>query len=171
MMLAALLAVGIQFSFVSCSDDPGAENYYTSTKEYAADVLRNNEKFSEFRKIVERSHMMELLGTYGNLTLFAPTNEAVQEYLAGRGMTSVDELSLDDCDTITYTHIIDKMAYYTTDFNDGTYQTANLLDRHLTITCDSDTVSVPGEVNIKFFIENDAVRLHIMSANYDGCIH
>ena len=31
-----------------------------------------------------------------------------------------------------------------------------------------------GESNdwyIKFFIENDAVRLHIMSANYDGCIH
>ena len=31
-----------------------------------------------------------------------------------------------------------------------------------------------GESNdwyIKFFIENDTVRLHIMSANYDGCIH
>jgi len=171
MMLAALLAVGIQFSFVSCSDDPGAENYYTSTKEYAADVLRNNENFSEFRKIVERSHMMELLGTYGNITLFAPTNEAVQKYLAGRGMTSVDELSLDDCDTITYTHIIDKMAYYTTDFNDGTYQTANLLDRHLTITCDSDTVSVPGEVNIKFFIEKTAEMIVVDDSVANGVVH
>lgn len=41
MALALSACTAIPAMLVSCSDDPGVENYYTSTKEYAADFLKN----------------------------------------------------------------------------------------------------------------------------------
>ena len=93
LLLAASL---VTVSFVACSDDPDEEHLYTITSEYAADFIRNREKFSEFTEIVQRSNMMDLLGTYGSYTVFAPTNEAVDEFLHGRGLTSVSQLSKED---------------------------------------------------------------------------
>lgn len=130
----------MQLMIVSCDDDPGAEHYYTTTSEYASDFLLNREKFSEFSKIVQRtyasksgSNMMDLLGTWGSYTVFAPTNEAVEKYLHSRGLTSVDELTQEDCDTITKNHIIEQ-AFFVTDFDNGTYPVMNMLDRPLTVT-------------------------------------
>ena len=138
-LFVALFVATMQLAFVSCDDDPGVENYYTSTSEYAADFLKNREKFSMFTQIVQRTNIsranvMDLLGTWGSYTVFAPTNEAVEKYLHSRGLTSVDQLSQEDCDTITKNHIIEQ-AFFTTDFNDGTYPVMNMLDRPLTVTC------------------------------------
>ena len=85
-LFAVILAfiAAVQVSFVSCSDDPGVGNYYTSTKEYAADYLKNRQQYSEFLKILSRAtgergdlRLVELLGTYGSYTVFAPTNDVV----------------------------------------------------------------------------------------------
>ncbi len=168
--VAAFVMSAVQVSFVSCSDDPGVENYFTSTAEYASDFLKNREKFSDFTAIVQRSKMMDLLGTYGSYTVFAPTNEAIQKYLKGRGLTSIDQLSQQDCDTITFTHIIEQ-AFFTTDFNDGTYPTMNMLERPLTITCDSDTVSVPGEIQLAVYINKEARMIQMDDSVENGVVH
>ena len=34
-LYVALFVATMQLTFVSCDDDPGVENYYTSTSEYA----------------------------------------------------------------------------------------------------------------------------------------
>ncbi len=136
-LYVAILFAAMQLSLVGCSDDPGADSYYTSTSEYAADFLKNNEKFSEFVQIVQRTNIsranvMDLLGTYGSYTVFAPTNEAVDKYLHSRGLTSVDQLTQADCDTITRNHIIEQ-AFFTTDYSDGTYPVLNMLDRPMSV--------------------------------------
>ena len=170
LMLAAFVAMYVQLSFVSCDDDPGADSYYTSKAEYAADFLKNREKFSEFTQIVQRSHMLDLLGTWGSYTVFAPTNEAIDKYLAGKGLTSIDQLSQSDCDTITYNHIIEQ-EFFTTDFNDGTYPVMNMLDRPLTITCDSDTLSVPGEVQLAIYINKSSRMIQMDDSVENGVVH
>ena len=170
LMLAAFVAMYVQFSFVSCDDDPGADSYYTSKAEYAADFLKNREKFSEFTQIVQRSHMLDLLGTWGSYTVFAPTNEAIDKYLAGKGLTSIDQLSQSDCDTITYNHIIEQ-EFFTTDFNDGTYPVMNMLDRPLTVTCDSDTLSVPGEVQLAIYINKSSRMIQMDDSVENGVVH
>ncbi len=138
----AIFILVAQLGFMSCDDDPGVENYYTSTAEYASDYLMNREQFSDFVKIVQRTkitdkanaaNVMDLLGTWGSYTVFAPTNEAVEKYLHGRGLTSVDQLSQLDCDTITKNHIIEQ-AFFTTDYNEGVYPKMNMLDRPLSVT-------------------------------------
>ena len=105
--LFAALFVTLTAICVGCSDDPGVENYYTAKGEMASTYLTNrSETYSEFIEIIKRSNTVsfELLGTYGSFTVFAPTNEAIDRYLAGRGFSSVDELTTEDCDTIAATH-------------------------------------------------------------------
>ena len=169
-LLSLLTLFSCVFGLFSCSDEPDVENLYVMKSEYASDFLRNRDKFSEFTQIVTRSKMMDLLGTYGSYTVFAPTNDAVREYLHGRGLTSVDQLTKEDCDTITFTHIIEQ-EYFTTDYNNGTYPVMNMLDRPLTVTCDSDTLSVPGEVRLAIFINQTARMIQMDDSVANGVVH
>ena len=117
--VSLLLAVAASMTFTACSDDMPAESLYTYKTDMMSDYIRKNSDFSEFAKIVEKAGKMDLLGTYGTYTCFAPTNEAVANYLAEMGLTSVDQLSVEDCDTITRTAIIDEI-YYLIDFDGRT---------------------------------------------------
>lgn len=126
----------VQTGFVSCSDDPGVNNYYTIVREYAADYLKNRDQYSQYVRILERAtgergdlRLVDMLGTYGNYTIFAPTNDAVDEYLRSKGVTSVDSLTKEDCDTIALNSIIDGKAYFTTD--DCEDMISNMLERKL----------------------------------------
>lgn len=171
--IVAFAVSAVQMSFVSCSDDPGAENYYTTTAEYAADFVRGREQFSNFVRVVEAANKMHLLSTYGEYTVFAPTNEAFDKYLAGRGWTTIDSLLKykADCDSIACTHIIEHAVYFTTDFSDGTYNQTNMLNRVLTISCDSDTLSVPGEVRLAMYINKTARILQADDSVKNGVVH
>ena len=88
MPLACLTVTG---TMVSCSDEPDAENFYTFTGEMLSDYLQNRAEYSDFRTIVERAKLMDLLATYGNYTCFLPSNEAVQQYLKERGLSGLDQ--------------------------------------------------------------------------------
>nr|HPH57163.1 fasciclin domain-containing protein [Bacteroidales bacterium] len=74
-----------------------------------------------------------MLYTYGSFTCFAPTNRAVEEYLALYNLSSVEELSDKQCDTIANSHLINR-AYFTTDMTDGVISTPNQFDRYLSIS-------------------------------------
>lgn len=164
-LIAALL--------VSCSDDPDVENYYTAKGDMANTYLTNRpEKFSKFVEIINKSKMvnLDLLGTYGSYTVFAPTNDAIDIYLAGRDMSSIDDLTVADCDTIACTHIIEQ-SFFTTDFSDATLPTQNMLDRYLTITCDSDVTSDPGNVQIVYYINQSATVIHYDDSVENGVVH
>ena len=157
---------------VSCSDDPSAEHYYTAKGDYANTyLLQRPETFSKFVEIIKKSKVvnLDLLGTYGSYTVFAPTNAAVDNYLMGRGKTSVAELTVEDCDTIAATHIIEQ-SYYTTDFSDATLPKMNMLDRYLTITCDSDYRD-NGKIDIAYYINNDSKIIARDDSVENGVVH
>lgn len=78
-MLGALV-VGGQF-LASCSEKIDDSNLYTFTGETVADYLKNHAEFSKFDSIVNQAGLNDLLSAYGTYTCFAPTNEAVDEYL------------------------------------------------------------------------------------------
>ena len=164
MSLAALI-VG---SLTSCvSDDPDAENFYTFTGEMASDFLKNRpEEYSEFTQIVERAGLMDLLSTYGHYTCFVPNNNAVNEYLRSRGMSSVDDLTNADCDTIARTHLINNM-YTTMDMGQDRLPTANLLGRYIATSSGFDeqenaVIYLEGLSHIYFDLADDSVENGIM---------
>ncbi len=169
--ILAFLFSAMQMAFVSCSDEPDSEYIYSFQGEMAKDYLDNRtDKFSEFITVLQRAKVYDLLGTYGSYTLFAPTNTAFENYLSSRGLSSVAELTDKDCDTIAYTHIV-KQEFFTTDFPNGTYPASNMLDRYLTITGVADSVSVPGEVVLQFYI-NNLSRLEVYDDSVrNGVVH
>ena len=125
--LAAMLATG---SLTSCSDEPDSEYFYAFTGEMMSDYMNNRPQYSEFAAIVEKANLMSLLSTYGKYTCFMPDNDAVNAYLRERGLSSVDELSAADCDTIARTHLINNM-YTTFEMDQDRLPTANLLGRYI----------------------------------------
>lgn len=166
----------IQIGFVSCEDDPGVENYFTSTSEYASDFLKNREQYSDYVRILQRAtgesgnlRLIDLLGTYGSYTVFAPTNDAIAVYLKKQGVASVEELSKEECDTIALNSIIEEAEYFISDFSQGTYPKSNMLDRYLKIDTEADTVN--GEVTMKCVINNSSLITHADDSVTNGVVH
>lgn len=156
------------FCLSACSDEPVGDNYYTFTGEMVSDYLDHNpEKYSDFTKILHRSGLYGMMATYGNYTCFAPTNDAVQSYLRSRGMSSVDDLTDADCDTLSWNHIINE-AFFTTDLADGNIPVANMNERYLTFSCDSDAVN---NGNVAYFVNMSSKLIIRDDSVENGVVH
>ena len=163
---ATLLSMSLLGSLVACSDEPDESNYYTFTGKMMSEYLYAHEEFSEFTAIVERAGMMDLLATYGAYTCFPPTNDAVREFLRGRGLNSINDLTDADCDTIARTHLVGNM-YATSEMNDGVLTTPNMNRRYIEITHELDddqnsVVFLNRSGHIIFSMQDDSVENGIM---------
>ena len=158
--LIGLLTFG-GVSLTSCSDEPASEYFYTFNGEMMSDYLKNRPQYSSFAKIVERANLMDMLSTYGHYTCFVPSDTAVQTYLAKRGLTSLDQLTDADCDTIAKTHIISNM-YNTMDMTQDRLQTSNMLGRYLaTSSSEVDghpVILIEDNAFIYYELQNDSVE-------------
>ena len=171
MLAVVLIALAaFQTMFVSCSDEPDRENYYTTTSHYASSFLQQNEQYSMFVQILDRAQLLGLLGTYGSYTVFAPTNDAVNVYLAQNGMSSVADMTDELCKEMAYNHVIDGAAYYTTDIV-GSDSYENMLYHPLTVSIDSDSVSVPGEILLDVRVNHSAKMIQMDDSVENGVIH
>lgn len=152
-------------SITSCKDQDN-EQFYTFTGEMLTEYLQNRpDKYSGFVEILKRAELYDLLSIYGSYTCFAPTNSAINTYLREHGLNSISELSDSICDTIAYNHLI-KQAYYTTELNDGVIPTANMNDRYLTITCDTDSYS-----NVIYLINKKSQLIIRDDSVENGVVH
>ena len=163
-MVIAMLAPLNTLMLTSCSDEPDSEYFYTFTGEMMSDWLKSPDRpeYSKFAEIVERAGMMDLLATYGHYTCFAPSNDAVDAFLKGRGLSSVSQLSDADCDTIARTHLVSYM-YTTYDMIGHKLPTVNMLNRYLAtepgFDNDSNAVIVLENLaKIKFDQKDDSVE-------------
>lgn len=163
--LSVLLGIG----FSSCSDDDVPDNYYSATKVTAAGFLSANPgKFSEFISVLNKANYYSLISTYGEFTVFAPTNDAVSAWLANHGYKSVDDVPVALCDTLARTHIVKKGAYFTTDVSDGTLPEMNMNDRYIVISSDSD---VNNNNALVFYVNKTAKMLEPNDSVTNGVVH
>ena len=145
-----LLFISI-FLFLACTDEIDKSNRYTFTGETMADFLLNrSEDYSNFIKILEKANMFGLLSTWGQYTLFLPTNEAVERYLAEQdslywatrddnvpyetGITSplLEDLSDSMATVIARTHLVEA-RYPMAEMSEGTLHRRNFNQRSLGI--------------------------------------
>lgn len=178
-VLAAIVIVlsAIQISLVSCNDDPGIESYYTQTREYASDFLKNREQFSDYVQILQRAtgergdlRLVDLLGTYGSYTVFAPTNNAIRQYLNSRGMISVDQLSKEDCDTLAMNSIIEK-AFFTTDYSNGQFPKSNMLEHIMTIKSLQEWSETEKDSVLAMYVNQTSLITHADDSVGNGVVH
>ncbi len=153
--LFKVFSIGILASasmlFTACNDEIDQSNRFTFKGELIAGHLENNpEKFSNFSYILNKAKIgkknagsiMKSLSTYGSYTCFAPTNEAVDSFLARQyelyrqgertGITSpnLEDLSDSMATEIAKNHIIER-GYLTTDINEGAFP-MNTMNRRFT---------------------------------------
>ena len=79
-VLCCLLTMGA--GLTSCSDDDSDAplTFYSSVRLTAAEFIEaDQERFSDFKTILERGNYLGMLKSYGHYTVFAPTNEAVEK--------------------------------------------------------------------------------------------
>ena len=143
----------------SCSDEPDISNYYTFKGEMISDYLSSRPQFSQFKTVVERAGMMKQLSAYGAYTCFPPVNEAFDTYLKNRGLTSIDQLTDADCDTITRTHLVKNM-YATADMANGVIASPNMNRRYIEVShgLDNDSnavVFLNRSAHILFELQDD----------------
>ncbi len=160
-MLLGLMTLAAPM-FTACSDEPDSENYYTFKGEMMSTYLLSRPQYSQFSEIVTRAGLMNLLSTYGAYTCFAPTNDAVSQYLSKRGLSSVDGLTKEDCDTLARTHLL-SVLYSTYDMPEGVLTQPNMNNRYLEVkrNLDSDSNSVVflnGDAHIYFELQDDSVE-------------
>lgn len=137
-MSVSVLASAALFTMQSCLDEYAPGNYYTFTGETVASLLESEEykdDFTYFVEVLKRADIWGEMKTYGNYTCFAPTNDGFKEYFDEKGVSSVDELTDEQCDTIAFTHII-KSLFYCKDLVVGALPYPNMLDRYLIYNCD-----------------------------------
>ena len=78
--IVAGVALGA-LAFSSCSEQIDESNLYTFTGKTVIDYLRSDSTLSDFTKISDIAGMSDRLSAYGTYTCFAPTNEAIKEYI------------------------------------------------------------------------------------------
>jgi len=152
----------------SCSDDPSSENYYTFKGEMVSDYLTNrSETFSMFTDVLKRTGIYGMMASYGSYTCMAPTNDAMNEFLSIHGWKSVGDIPQAECDTLAWNHIIRK-AYFTSDLIDGNIPTANMNDRYLTFSCDSD---VMNDNKVRYFVNKQSQFIVRDDSVENGVVH
>lgn len=153
--VVALSAMGIY----SCSDvwneqHPGT--YYVNSGNTLATFLEDHPtgQFSDFVYILKKAGIWGEMKSYGEHTCFAPTNEAVQEYLQERydeaiaagkpeianQFVCLDSLPLIVIDSIAKTHLCTATFYCSDMSGDGAFPTPNMLDRYLTYMSYAETI-------------------------------
>ena len=121
-ILLVLCHLSISATLVGCVDnnDDVPENYYTANKMTAAEFLQSNDgRLGDFIRLLKRTPYFSLLSTYGEFTVFAPTDEALERYLRTTGYGAIDNIPQAVCDTLARTHIIKKGSFFTTDSTCG----------------------------------------------------
>lgn len=151
-----MLCLGIAaVCMTGCKEHIEESTRYTFTGHTIASFLEENEEiYSSFIEILERGGRLNLMKAYGQYTCFAPTNDAISQYLFEQdsiyrasledenkedfiwtGVTSpyLSELSDSMCQVIAQTHLIPSV-YMTTDMEGDIIPTMNMNDRYLSLS-------------------------------------
>ncbi|MBZ9777601.1 fasciclin domain-containing protein [Psychroflexus sp. CAK8W] len=101
-----LLAI-IATASVSCSDDDDAPVTPPSGDPTIADLVTENDQFSSLLAALERTDLVTpFVGGSGNLTVFAPTNDAFSAFLQDNGFSSLDEVPEDLLREVLLNHVV-----------------------------------------------------------------
>ena len=93
---AALVASAVVLA-TACTEEIDKSNRYTFTEETMADYLENREdQFSSLIKIYKQANMMGILQTYGNYTMFAPTNRLLNVIFSSKTVSGTQQRTARD---------------------------------------------------------------------------
>ena len=149
--VAGVMLLGLIMTFSACEDKVDTSDMYVFEGQQIIDFLNSTEQTSYFAELTKRvrlskkseSTIAELLSARGNYTCFAPTNEAIQQFLDS--MYATKNYNVADTPDSTAAYIVnnalidhgDMEPYLSTLFNIGTLSLPNFASRYLTVRFDT----------------------------------
>jgi len=127
-LLKLILLLLITLVFQNCSQENIKQR--TDITLNVTDYLRANPDYSLFLEILDITNYDSFMNTYGTYTIFLPTNDAVKEYLADVGATSLNQVPLQDLQNLAKLHILEQKIN-TTSFTDGKILTPSMQGQYL----------------------------------------
>ena len=136
---AAVLAAASLMGGMGCSESMNDDSYYTFTGNTVASFCSTDESYSTFASLLEDTGLDALLATYGHYTCFLPDDEAFARYFASIGRSYAD-LTDEEKREMVFNHVIKSAAtdYFSEHFEEGSLPEANMNDKYVTISYQSD---------------------------------
>lgn len=104
---------------IGCNDPNEGNDYAVREGEPAGTWLEENGNFSAWVKLLRRANMFSILNVKTTFTCFVPTDQAVNEYLAGKGYQSVDDIPEAEVLHLVKYHILAGNEYQTKIMTNG----------------------------------------------------
>ncbi|MDX2431279.1 MAG: fasciclin domain-containing protein, partial [Bacteroides sp.] len=124
----------------SCKEDPQLWKV-DSEEQVIGDYIASNPEYSEFNKLIELAGMKALLRIRGPFTVFLPTNEAMMDYYAMKGVSGLEEFSDDVQEDICRNHFVDAFIG-TGDIGLGALREVNGLGDYLSSEFDGSDILI-----------------------------
>ena len=120
-------------------------------------ITQNDPSMSVFLDVVDKAGFRGMVHAYGTYTCFIPTNDAIAAYLDATGKSSVNQLSVEECEEFVKYHVV-MDTLRTVDFIDGRLQTANMVAKYLTTRAREVSGNIFIEVNRQALILEENIR-------------
>jgi len=161
--LVALIAGFFMICLLGCKKDSVVVS--TTNAVNMTDYFKNNpESFSELSKILKLTGTASFLNAYGTYTIFAPTNDAIKNYLQAQGKAAVEDLSVDELKSLLKFHLLED-SIRTSKFTDGKLSDLTMYGQYLT----TGAINVAGITKITVNRQANIVTPDIRVGN--GIIH
>jgi uncharacterized surface protein with fasciclin (FAS1) repeats len=117
----------------SCNDPYESNQYLAYDLQPAATYMKSQSGFSLWVSIIERAGLYNTLNLSTSYTCFAPTNDAVTEYLEENNLSGVSDISEDDAATLVKYHTLPSVALTQSMFTSGVLSYPTATDDYLSL--------------------------------------
>lgn len=155
-MLPAVVLMACFSLLTSCEKDMEGKLFRVSDEQMMDEIMEGKESLSSFLQIIDISNMRGTVHAYGTYTLFAPTNEGVDQYLKEMNK-SLSALTEEEAARIVKYHLVaDTLS--TSSFVEGRLASPNFLGQYVTTKTINDDGQVALQVNRKARIVEKDLR-------------
>lgn len=118
---------------MSCGDDDGIDIFPEDGQQQEqaeeltnsiVDIASADAQFSILVAAVQKAGLVQTLNSAGTFTVFAPTNSAFEDLFLERGVSSIDEMSDDEVNSILLYHVLGDVVE-SSELSDGYVPTLN----------------------------------------------
>ncbi len=156
------LMLSCLFSFTACDDEFKDETYVLYDMQPASTYLSDrSEDFSEWIKIMKYADLYNAVNVATQyFTLFVPNNQAVTEFYAKKGVSSIEELGEEYAKTLVRFHVInDTINQETFISTDGDLETQTLSEDYLNVSYGTGNENAGGLQSLYLNKEAHVVEL------------
>jgi len=154
-----ILSFTIITLFNACDSDDVGNTLYTFTDKMLGEELVTDTTLSEFNKLISMTGLSGFVNSYGNMTCFAPDNDAMRSFYEAKGKTKLEDFTADSLKLMAYDHLINGAVIKFVNFNEGRLFNQTMSERYIAINFDGTEtyVNKNSKITLKDIVVHNGV--------------